>query len=291
MGEDDDKKALGEEIAELESRLQTARARLPLKTEIQSLDKATTHLSIHSCKKGLRTTTPETHFILLLSDSALPLGSFAFSSGLESYTAHRPATASTPRETIERFLKLSVSSLSHTTLPFVLEAHKQPGAALTLDDVFDASTICTVARRASVSQGRALLTVHEKSFASSLPPSPALETYRRALRMGNVQDRASGHFPVVYGVLCNIAGISLEETGYLFLLGHVKAVLSAAVRQSLIGPYHMQALLAAQETREIMDDALTVAEGIAVEDAGQSVPTLDLYQGRHELLYSRVFNS
>ena len=28
------------------------------------------------------------HFLLLLSDSALPLGSFAFSSGLESYQAH-----------------------------------------------------------------------------------------------------------------------------------------------------------------------------------------------------------
>ena len=106
-----------------------------------------------------------------------------------------------------------------------------------------------------------------------------------------MRDRASGHFAVVYGVLCSLAGIGLEETGYLFLLGHVKAVLSAAVRQSLIGPYHMQALLAAESTRGIMDNALTVAKGIAVEDVGQSVPTLDLYQGRHELLYSRVFNS
>lgn len=236
--------------------------------------------------------SPETHFLLLLSDSALPLGSFAFSSGLESYTAHRPSTSSTtPRETTERFLRLSVNSLSHTTLPFVLEAHREPRAALTLDDIFDASTICTVARRASVSQGRALLTVHEKSFSSSLPPSPELEAYRRALRAEKVRDRASGHFAVVYGVLCSLAGIGLEETGYLFLLGHVKAVLSAAVRQSLIGPYHMQALLAAESTRGIMDNGLTVAKGIAVEDAGQSIPTLDLYQGRHELLYSRVFNS
>ncbi|PWW72702.1 hypothetical protein C7212DRAFT_359800 [Tuber magnatum] len=278
MGEDADNKALREEIAGLEPRLQAARAKLPSKTEIRSLEPCAT------------VETPEMHFLLLLSDSALPLGSFAFSSGLESYTAHRPST-STPRETTERFLKLSVDSLSHAALPFVLEAHKEPKAALTLDDIFDASTTCTVARRASVSQGRALLTVHEKSFSSSLPPSPELEAYRRALRTENVRGRASGHFPVVYGVLCNLAGISLEGTGYLFLLGHIKAILSAAVRQSLIGPYHMQALLAAEGTRAIMDTALTVAKEIAVEDAGQSVPTLDLYQGRHELLYSRVFNS
>src|SRR4051812_40700805 len=33
------------------------------------------------------------HTLLLLADSALPLGSFAFSSGLESYLAHRKERA------------------------------------------------------------------------------------------------------------------------------------------------------------------------------------------------------
>jgi urease accessory protein len=31
--------------------------------------------------------------------------------------------------------------------------------------------------------------------------------------------------------------------------------------------------------------------GTKVEDAGLSVPVMDLWVGRHEVLYSRIFNS
>lgn len=266
--------SLHNEIADLETRLKQARSKLPT------------------------TPTPPptaTHFLLLLSDSALPLGSFAFSSGLESYIAHQHGQRPHPRHSVERFLRLSLHSLSASTLPFVIAAHKNPTSSPLLDDTFDASTTCSVARRASISQGRALLSVFEKSFSASLSASPldkeAFEAYRLSLRASIIEDRSSGHFGVAWGLVCRVCGLDLEATCYLFLFNHAKATLSAAVRQSLIGPYQGQALLAAESTRECIKSGLELGRGISVDEAGQMVPTFDIYQGRHELLYSRVFNS
>lgn len=267
--------SIHDEIAGLESRLPLACSKLPA----NSTSSTPPHPNI--------STPTSTHFFLLLSDSALPLGSFAFSSGLESYIAHQQPPRPTPRQSIERFLRLSLHSLSGGTLPFVIAAWTTPSDAPLLDDIFDASTTCAVARRASISQGRALVSVYQKSFSASLSSSTDIEAYREALRRGG----ASGHFGVVWGLVCRVCGLALEETGYLFLLNHAKATLSAGVRQSLIGPYQGQGVLAGEGVREWVKEGLEVGRRTSVEMAGQGVPVLDVYQGRHELLYSRVFNS
>lgn len=264
----DDPASLHAEIADLEARLAQARSRLPAPAPAPA------------------STLPETstaHLLLLLSDSALPLGSFAFSSGLESYIAHQRAPRPAGRDPVSRFLQLSLHSLSASTLPFVIASHTYPSTSAHLDDLFDASTTCAVARRASISQGRALASVFSKSLSASIPPATSFTTYRGA--------GPHGHFGVAWGLVCSVCGVDLASACYLFLLGHAKATLSAAVRLSLVGPYQAQALLAAVETQEALRRGVERGAGVRVEDAAQSVPVLDVYQGRHEVLYSRVFNS
>lgn len=63
------------------------------------------------------------------------------------------------------------------------------------------------------------------------------------------------------------------------------------MRLNLIGPYVAQRILASPETLDLVKKAQEVGMSCKVDEAGQTVPTLDLYGGRHELLYSRVFNS
>lgn len=262
--------ALNAEIADLEARLSLARSRLP-----DPAPSAPPPLPPDSAS----------HLLLLLADSALPLGSFAFSSGLESFIAHQRTPRPSSRSSVSRFLQLSLHSLSTSTLPFVIAAHTQPSTSTHLDDVFDASTTCSVARRASISQGRALASVFGKSLSAALPPSPCVlfETYRAA--------RPHGHFGVAWGLVCRLCGVALDVTCYVFLLAHAKATLSAAVRLSLVGPYQAQTVLAATETQTALKEGVQRGTGVPVEDAAQSVPVLDVYQGRHEVLYSRVFNS
>lgn len=234
---------------------------------------------------------PKSHIWLVLSDSALPLGSFAFSSGLESYIAHSRAIRSTPSQILTRFISISTRSLSSTTLPLMISTFKEPGNAVTFDDELDASITCNVARRASTSQGRALLSVWDKSLSSCVLEGSIerewMEIYRKAVR----KDDAGGHFGIAWGLICRAFSLEIEETCYVFMFNHVKAVLSASVRLGFLGPYHSQGVLIREDTQRLIQTAIIEGYARLKDEVGQITPPLDIYQGRHELLYSRVFNS
>ncbi|KAL1981817.1 hypothetical protein VTN96DRAFT_2113 [Rasamsonia emersonii] len=254
---------LEKEISHLEARLNNARARFAS--------------SAHRDGKPVRMSNDPAHALLLLSDSALPLGSFAYSSGLESYLAHhKPLPASTtPIASFHRFLKLSIASVASTSLPYLLAAYRHPEKLQTLDNDLDASTPCVVAQRVSLAQGRALLGVWERAFRT---------TYASSVQ-------AKGHFAPLWGVACLAMGLDLHQTAYLFMFNHAKAVLSAAVRASVMGPYQAQSVLTSRSLQEMLADRIEREWQTDVERAGQVVPTLNLWVGRHELLYSRIFNS
>lgn len=245
------------------------------------------------------------HSLLLLSDSALPLGSFAYSSGLESYIAHHkplPPGVS-PLSSFHRFLRLSVESVAFTNVPYVLTGFRQPLQLDVLDNDLDASTPCTVARRASVAQGRALLSIWDKALLHSIVKScttastatDSIRSFGRKLKLSvlSTKDVAdiNGHFAPLWGVVCLALGLEIQQVAYLFLFNHAKAVLSAAVRASVMGPYQAQSVLAGQVLREQIRSCLERVWVVQTEDAGQVVPSIDLWIGRHELLYSRIFNS
>lgn len=102
---------------------------------------------------------------------------------------------------------------------------------------------------------------------------------------------AAAHLGPIFGAIASILGLSLRQTAYIFMLSHVKALLSAAVRASIFGPYHAQKLLASVDVQEEIRKVIGQEWDKKIEDAGQSVPIMDLWMGRHELLYSRIFNS
>jgi urease accessory protein len=252
-------------------------------------------------------TTTALHALLLLADSALPLGSFAFSSGLESYLAHhRPSPPSASQmPAFNTFLRLSLSTLASTALPYVFAGHRKPWEIETLDNDFDASTPCTVARRASVAQGRALLAVWERSFKTQYGTTTqvnrdadedsgcqaaiaALTTFSSALRSS---DLLNAHLAPLWGLVTKILSVPLHDAAYLFLFSHARTVVSAAVRASVMGPYQAQGVLAGAELQERIRGLVADGWEKGVEEAGQSVPVMDLWVGRHEKLYSRIFNS
>ena len=300
--------SLQDEIAELERRLRNARSQLTQHDVTPSpiLDDGAGPLSLHAPASCLQYTnhTSALHALLLLSDSALPLGSFAFSSGLESYLAHHkvspPSASQLPL--FNTFLRLSLSALASTALPYVLAGYRTPEEIETLDNDFDASTPCTVARRASIAQGRALLAVWDRSFKARYRSShgalngaegrqaamDALTAFSAALR---TSPHANAHYAPLWGLVTRILAVPLRESVYLFLFSHARTVMSAAVRASVMGPYQAQALLASAELQERIRGLVDEGWERRVEDAGQSVPVMDLWVGRHEKLYSRIFNS
>ena len=156
--------------------------------------------------------------------------------------------------------------------------------------MLDAMTMCTVGRRASTAQGRALLSVWEKSFATSMGGTPAaatLKTYGDAVKRA----KAPGHQSPVFGAVCRAVGMDRGGMAYVLVMSHVKALVSAAVRSGVLGPYKAQAVLGGEPVRTMVAAAVEREWDAKVEEAGQTVPAMDLWMGRHEVLYSRIFNS
>ncbi|KAH8898498.1 hypothetical protein GQ53DRAFT_678747 [Thozetella sp. PMI_491] len=305
------------EVAELERLLQEAKERLRQRKAVAQNEPSSASLQQ---TQALKTRTPSppreqsflliapltssNHFLLLLSDSALPLGSFAFSSGLESYLAHNRSRTSSSPASFNIFLPISLSSYASTTLPFALAAHRDPATVADLDDALDAAIVCTVGRRASIAQGRALLSIWERSLVASVPSDTAkvLKPFSLLLKASSASGGSaphgwgdppavSAHLAPLFGAICNLVGLSLAQTAYVFLLGHVKALVSAAVRASMFGPYQAQKVLASGLVKDLINAMVEREWETRVEEAGQSIPVMDLWIGRHEVLYSRIFNS
>ncbi|KFZ07988.1 hypothetical protein V502_09630 [Pseudogymnoascus sp. VKM F-4520 (FW-2644)] len=263
-----------DEIAELKRKLEDAQERLNAVTDAASRafpSQPTVSNNVHHAATS-------SHFLLLLADSALPLGSFAFSSGLESYIAHNRPPSFT------KFMTLSLSSHASATLPFVLAGYRNPERLLELDDALDGAIMCTVGRRASVAQGRALLSIWDRAFSSAIPMSTdaeegtlkVLKNFSALLRSANASTDdlppASAHLAPLFGVIARITGVGEQEMAYVYMLSHVKALLSAAVRASVFGPYQAQKLLASREVQEGIEGVITAHWGRRTEDAGQTVP-------------------
>jgi urease accessory protein len=189
----------------------------------------------------------------------------------------------------------------------VLAGYRTPQDIETLDNDFDASTPCTVARRASIAQGRALLAVWDRSFRSQYNTPKehasldaensvmggeaaveALTAFSAALR---TSEHVNVHLAPLWGLVTSILAVPLQQAAYLFLFSHARTVVSAAVRASVMGPYQAQAVLASAELQDRIRGLVDEGWDKTVEDAGQSVPVMDLWVGRHEKLYSRIFNS
>jgi urease accessory protein len=287
-----------DEIAALESKLSTAKSRLAQLNNSTTAPPPTPPLPNNAAL----------HTLVLLADSALPLGSFAFSSGLESFLAHRrlqsPTAADPPAVLLDLFLALSLHALAGTALPYVVAAWRTPAQVQRLDNDFDASTPCIVARRASVTQGRALLAVWERSFGElggergRGSDEDATAARRELIKYASTMKKhgegtfaANAHFAPLWGVVTRVLEVPLAEAAYLFLFSHGRAVVSAAVRANVLGPYQAQRVLAGRDLRARIEGLVEEYWNTEPEDAGQNVPAMDLWVGRHEKLYSRIFNS
>lgn len=155
-----------------------------------------------------------------------------------------------------------------------------------------------------MAQGRALLTVWERAFRSTVTKDDsgaalALGELTAAMKVRpedgvkaiDELEAPNGHFAPIWAVVTRAMNISEREAAYLFFLNHAKAIVSAAVRASVMGPYQAQGLLASEWLKEKIEKVMAGNWTVAIEDAGQGVPVMDLWVGRHEMLYSRIFNS
>jgi urease accessory protein len=204
-----------------------------------------------------------------LADSAFPTGGFAHSSGLEAAWQHGEIAG---RAELIWFVEASLDQLGHGSFPLVLAAFDEPGRADELDQLCHAFTNNHVANRASRFQGRAFLTAAIRIF-----------------KLTDEKPWRHAHFAPVFGACLRRLGLSRQAVARMFFYNHLRGVLAAAVRLNIVGPMEAQALTRQMYARA--EAILDECQRLTVDDLAQTAPVLDVWQGAHDRLYSRLFQS
>jgi urease accessory protein len=212
-----------------------------------------------------------------LADSAFPTGGFAHSGGLEAAWQHHEVRGG---GALAEHLETALTQLVHNAMPFAATAFRGERNFNEVDEWCDAFLSNHVANRASRAQGQSLLASAEKIFHVN-----ELSAFRTAIRNHNL----AGHFAPVFGRVAALLDLDERSTARLFVFMQLRGWISAAVRLNLIGPLEGQTI---QHQLAGAAEAVAARFGeVSLEDAAQTAPLLDVWQGTQDRLYSRLFQS
>jgi urease accessory protein len=221
--------------------------------------------------------------LLQLCDTALPIGTFSFSNGLETYTQQGLIQdVATFQQWLEAILRHTLCG-SHL-LPVALSYRATAAGDWTqlerLDQQLTAMKHAREQREASVKTGWGLLRLVVQVW-----PGPAVERLHTLCQ----QQRVVGHQALVLGVIgCQLGceeRIIIEAAGYQWL----SSMISAALRLLPIGQLAGQQLLTA-----LLPHLPVIADDIhqrGWDDLSSAAPEFDIRAMQHETLYSRLFRS
>ncbi|KAG7592553.1 Urease accessory protein UreF [Arabidopsis thaliana x Arabidopsis arenosa] len=216
-----------------------------------------------------------------LLDSILPTGGFAHSFGLEAAVQTR--LVSSP-EDLETHIIHLLDNTASLLLPFVYSALKSPDIETwhKLDGILNATLTNQVSSKASMSQGSALFRI----AASVFTEIPNLKMIRDAsLGSKNVYF----HHAPIFGLVCGLLGMDPETSQRAYLFVTLRDVLSAATRLNIVGP--MGASVMQHRIAIVAETVLEKWMDREASEACQTSPLLDVVQGCHGYLFSRLFCS
>jgi len=222
------------------------------------------------------------HFarLLHLVDSALPTGSFAYSYGLESSLTFGVITS---QFGLRNYLYSYLQQVASFELPFIHSCFQQPELSETLRPLaeeYDALQLVPPLHRASIVQGRNWLKL--------------LTSFYPALHLDAISAWFAGqaiplHFVPAFALSLQRAGFERREVQTVFLHTALRDQISAAIRLGFLGP--MEGHQLQHDFYVIFDELLAPHADKLYPAATRSAFLLDLAQGLHEDIYSKLFQN
>ncbi len=218
-----------------------------------------------------------------LLDSALPVGAFSHSFGLESYVQHGCLQSLTD---VKRYCEAMLYQLWSTSDAMAIKAVYKYGDSGDWDRIWELDRLLHVSRVAYESRegvrkiGRRLWKLGQSLFPE-LNWQPMQEAYD--------DGRAVLTVPVVHGWIARGLGIPLDQTAEGYLYTCCAASVNAAIRLMSIGQTEGQRTLT--ELLPTIREAWELSKGMDPYDMYANSFAAEIEMCRHERLYSRLFMS
>lgn len=231
-------------------------------------------------KRGSPTGMVHLARLLQFSDSTLPIGSFAFSNGLES--ALQTGVVSDP-ESLLSYVDLILRQTSRMDGIALLHAHR---AALAGDYEAileaDSELFC---RRVGEEQ-QMMLTRMGKKFAElvlKIMPSPLLERW-----LGDIKANAApGCLPIGQALALAHMGVDEVEAFVMHQYGIASMLLSAALRLMRIDHIDTQRILFTAQER--VEGDYQAARDLSLDEMASFAPVFDVLVAHHTTTHVRLF--
>ena len=218
-----------------------------------------------------------------LLDSALPIGGFSHSSGLETYTTENVIkTRDHLSSFIQSQLESSLARLDGLAMKgiYLAASHHDAISIARYDKRLHAQRSARELRESSHKMGKRLL-----KLARNIYPDMNFELLDTAMQLHG----AVCCLPTVHAYIAFQLDIDLDEavTGYLYT--NVTAYVNSALRLMPIGQTEAQKLV--QELIPVIDMSWSHIREKDPEDMSSSSIAHEIYAMRHETLHARLFMS
>lgn len=214
------------------------------------------------------------------SDSAIPIGSFAFSNGLESAIQLNVVT---DEASLKHFILVALKQSAYLDGVYVNHAYRQAKRAdldglLALDKSYNSKRVGKELQLMSSRIGNKLASLFLHMHDSML--------LRDYLALAKKQGVAVSH-PIVHGIIFNELALSEQEAFAIYQYGSASMILSAAVRLMRIDHYQTQRVLF--EVNQTVDGYYDKVKSMDTIETHSFAPVFDCLISHHVDAHVRMF--